>query len=377
MSKTKILIAPDSFKECCDSVTLTKLISSYLKTDLSGFDFIAKPLSDGGDGFLESLKYNKRRYEQKYYVIKCYENLLREIPVIIIAKQLFIESADVIGLKLIHQADRNPLMINTAPLGELLHKIDFDVKSGYLAINQVIIGIGGTSTNDLGLGVSSKFGMKLLNESGTELNIIPEEYSKAINIIWQKPSLSFKIKAITDVNIPLIGEEGAVALFARQKGAAKEDLLILEQGFKHILHLIKARAIYDKTDNLPGAGGGLAAGLKIFFGAELITSKQFIENYLNLNEIIGPIKYVITGEGRFDVQSFYGKSSGIVLEKYKNAKRYVICGNSVLENVNLLENTRIVELVKYFNSEEESIRNFEKGIKLACEEIISEINQEV
>ncbi len=217
MNKTKILIAPNSFKECSDSVTTTKLISTNLRSELNGFEIIEKPLSDGGDGFLECIRYSNKKFEPKIYSVNSYNNLPKDVPVLIIGKELFIESADVVGLKLIPPSDRNPLKINTAPLGELLIKIDSEVKQGKIDISIVTIGIGGTATNDLGLGVCDKFGLELIDSSGQQLNTLPSEFNKAARIIWHKPSLSFKIRALTDVNTPLMGKKGTAALFASTK----------------------------------------------------------------------------------------------------------------------------------------------------------------
>ena len=377
MVKKKILIAPNSFKECIDAVSLAEEITTLLKADLHNYDFIQMPVSDGGDGFLQTIKFNNRDCTERKYTLKGLTGQTIDVPVLITGSSLYIESALVIGLKLLPPEERNPLNINTAPLGELLRKIDQENTSGTISISIVIIGIGGTATNDLGLGMLSKFGLELLSKSGEAIPVTPLEYIKTDRIKWNTPALSFKIEAVTDVNSPLTGESGTAALFAAQKGASEKDIGLLEDGFLNILRILDKQGILPGAEFLPGAGGGLAAGLNIFLNAGLKSSLQFIEVDLGLNRIPDDISVLITGEGGYDLQSSLGKGTGIILNRFSNTRTYLICGNYKGAQTEDGSNLKIIELQKYFNSKEESILNIHKGIRIACGEIISELRKEV
>ena len=133
----------------------------------------------------------------------------------------------------------------------------------------------------------------------------------------------------------------------------------------------------DSVENLSGAGGGLAAGLSIFFNAKLKSAKEFILKDLSISKIKNDIDYVVTGEGYFDAQSLMEKGTGIIIDEFKDSakKIFLVCGRidqKVKEKLN--GNVYCIELQKYFSSKEESINNFENGIELACKEIKNCLN---
>jgi glycerate kinase len=324
MGKGKILIATDSFKECADSTLAVELIYQNLKIIEDKFELIKFPLSDGGDGFLKSIQYRNPSYDFKEYIIRDYYNRLINVPVLVIERVLYLESANIIGLKLLKQIERNPLNINTSPLGLLLKKIDIDVNEGILDISKVVLGIGGTATNDLGLGLCEEFGLQILDKHGQKLKVVSLEFNNVSRIIWEKYHLSFELEAVIDVQTPLLGKTGSAALFAKQKGASDEELIKLEEGFANILQTLKLQRLYDENIFLFGAGGGLAAGLQIFFSAGIIHSGDFIKNELKGRDLPESVDYFITGEGSFDYQSYLGKSTGLMLNKYEGTKGYYL-----------------------------------------------------
>lgn len=365
----KILLAPNSFKECANSVKIAELLENYLH-DLFLCKTVKFPISDGGDGFLDVCKvlfemkiltasvstpYNDAKIDVKY-------GYCRTI------KTIFIESANVLGITRIPPEERHPLALSSKGLGELVNLL---VDSG-LSVEKVIIGIGGTGTNDLGLGFCSQFGLQISGENGEMLEILPKNFNKINDIFWSRPGLTFKIEMVLDVENLLLGTDGATKTFAQQKGATKEEIDVLESGFTNVTNVLKNNGLVTSVKNLSGAGGGLAAGLEIFFGASKIRAEDFIINELTKNINISDFDYIITGEGAFDKQSLLKKGASIIIDYAMiNHKRvFLICGKiekGILDSYG--DQVIPIELVSFFETPSDSIKNPEKGLKSAAEKI--------
>ena len=193
MIKNRILIAPNSFKECADSVTIAELIKDNLN-HLENAELIVKPISDGGDGFLNVCNYYFGGEIRTYKISTAYDETILDCPVLYIEskKEIYIESAEVLGLKKVPLTFRNPLKLSSKGLGELFLKIKQEIKQNKLNVEKVYVGIGGTATIDMGLGMMSKLGLKLIKASGEEVNVSPENFSitKSIDYNFHKePSL--------------------------------------------------------------------------------------------------------------------------------------------------------------------------------------------
>jgi glycerate 2-kinase len=374
------LIAPNSFKECDDSVGIASLFYKNLKQKLEG-NFICVPISDGGDGFLTVCEniFDLRRIS--YSVSKPYSEDIFNCDVGYDSKNnnLFIESASVLGMKIIPKNQRRPGKINSKGLGELLQKVTQDVVQKKLNVKKVFIGIGGTGTNDLGLGMASVFGLKLFDHEN-EIKVEPLKFSNASRIAWSKRKSPFKIISVIDVKNKLLGKNGAVYTFAKQKGANESELSVLEKGFSNVINLLAKRKLIKGKNALSGAGGGLAAGLKIFFNSEVISSSDFIMNQLGIKNIKKKINYVVTGEGAFDSQSLMEKGAGILIDYYKNSAKiiYLCCGKIDSKVVKKLpSNVYPIEFVRYFKNEKDSIKKYKTAIKLASNEIAKHVNVSV
>ncbi len=372
----KILIAPNTYKEVEDSVKASNLFSKYLEIKKE-LNLIKKPISDGGDAFLKVCRNVYKLRLLSYDITKCYGDELMSINVGYNDKDsiIYIESADILGLKVIPKNQRNPAKINSKGLGDLLQKLKEDADSGKLKIDKVFIGIGGTGTNDLALGACSRFGLKIFDEI-KELQVEPRNYHLVKRIEWSKPELQFKIVPIIDVNNQLLGEFGATLTFGKQKGANNKELQIMEKGFQNIVDILIKMGMIENKKKLSGAGGGLAVGLSIFFNAETKKAKDFIMEDLSFDKLKNNIDYIVTGEGSFDKQSLMDKGCGIVINEFKDSVKriFLVCGKIDSEAKEKLDrNVYCIELSKYFNSVEESINNFKKGIELACKEILLNI----
>lgn len=372
MSTKKILLAPNSFKECADSIEVIELFDKYLSK--SDIELLKYPISDGGDGFLNSLKFNFELEELTYTISTPYDDIKFDCPILYnkLNKTIYIESAKVLGLQIIPNDKRHPLHLSSKGLGELLKQINESIITGKIDANKVIIGIGGTGTNDLGIGICKIFGIKLINSKGNQLDALPINYSKVEEIIWSKPKVEFEIECIVDVSNPLLGENGATNLFAKQKGAAEEEIELLETGFTNIYNILNNNKLYDLTKSNYGAGGGLAAGLSIFFNANIKSAFDTLINDSNLIKKMEQADIIVTGEGKFDKTSLIGKGANAVLKLAERLnKQIILCCGQIEDSVEqeLHENIQIIKMNKYSNSSNYR-SNFEKEVDNACNKII-------
>ena len=376
MNNINVLLAPNSFKECASSVEISNYIEkSFSKIltneQLKRITFVKRPISDGGDDFLEICTANLDLDLLSYRISTPYDDSKFECKVGYSRKQkkIFIESAAVLGLKLIPKEKRKPLKLSSKGMGELLYQIKSDVENSKLDVKEIVIGIGGTGTNDLALGTCGIFGMNLLDDAGNSMRAIPENFTKTKKVEWQNPDLSFKLTCVIDVDNVLLGENGATRIFGPQKGATPGDVEILEKGFENILQLTGHDA---DAKFISGAGGGLAAGLNLFFDAEYKFSYDFVKTDLGVSASVN-YDLVITGEGSFDKQSLMNKGTMIVVNEFgnKDVPIYVLCGVMHGE-LKFDENVKIIELSKYFSSKEESMAKIEEGIAKACMKITEE-----
>jgi len=352
MMNINILISPDSFKECISSVKLSSLIAEEFE-DIQGVNSIVKLISDGGDGFLEVCRFHFGGEILNYKISTSFDNSELICPVLYNndSKTIYIESADVLGLKIVPGQFRNPLKLSSKGLGELLLKIENDIVARKISVKRIIIGIGGTATIDMGIGACSALGLKLHDVNNKEILPVPENFNKVEDIEWDNKTFPFQIDLIMDVDNPLLSKTGAAKVFGHQKGASKSDIKILENGFNNIVKLLRNNNIKGLSNPLFGAGGGIPSLLNLLFNAKIRKAKDFILNDLNISKLKGKVDFVITGEGAFDNQSFMGKGAGIILREFENEcdKLFLLCG-IIREEVKqkLLDNISPIEISSFF-----------------------------
>jgi len=363
-----VLIAINSFKECADAVQVSNLFNKYL--DKSLFRVVQKPISDGGDGFLEVCRFHfgleildysiSSPYDETYF--DCKVGLDRK------SKTLFIESAEVLGLKKIPKEKRHPLQLSSKGLGDLLQLIINDIKNSKFEVEKVIIGIGGTGTMDLGLGLCSRFGLKMFDSYGSEMEIIPENFPKVSKIEFNKKEIPFNLEVIIDVLNPVLGKDGGI-IFGKQKGATSGELKVIELGWDKVIKSLYKNKILDASKELLGAGGGLAVGLYVLNNLLKKQASEFISNDLKIINKDLKVDMVITGEGSFDEQSLMGKGAGsiIALFEKENIPVVLCCGKINREISDQLSmNVFPIELQIFVD---DPINSFEKAIRIACNEI--------
>lgn len=379
--KLSVLVAPNSFKECADSTEIAALMKTSFNRYVSdsfknAVEFVYKPISDGGDGFFEVCKNHFGLETLHFEVSRAYDSGKFFCPVgySVETKTVYIESAEVIGLKTIPVEKRKPLVLSSKGMGDLLNQLLDGVYTGFMDIEKVVIGVGGTGTNDLGMGMMEVFGLEFYDTADNKLAVLPKNFHQVEKIAVPELTFPFKVELICDVENNLLGENGATKMFSKQKGATEEETLFLEAAIENVL---KQLELDDATiSSLNGAGGGFAAAMKIFFNSEIQFASQFIKDDFGIDSSKHHYDLVITGEGKFDSQSMLNKGALIISDDYINATTpvYFVCGISegtFPENDYL----HVIELSEYFDSVEDSIRNIDKGIDIACKKITKNIIQ--
>ncbi len=221
-------------------------------------------------------------------------------------KTAFIEMAAASGLELVPAEKRDPLVTTSRGTGELILQA---LESG---ATNIIIGIGGSATNDGGAGMVQALGAKLCDANGNEIGFGGGSLNTLndIDISGLDPRLKdCVIRVACDVTNPLVGDNGASRIFGPQKGASEAMIVELDNNLSHYAEVIKKALHVDVKDVFPGAGaaGGMGAALMAFLGAELKSGIEIVTTALNLEEHIHDCTLVITGEGRIDSQSIHGK----------------------------------------------------------------------
>lgn len=344
----KILVISDSFKGSLSS----NEIGNIIKSELKEHDVDIIPISDGGEGFIESIN---SFLELEKITVNTYDAILREIEVeyAVCKTRAFIELAKVCGLSLLEDEKRNPLYTTTYGLGIVIKDA---INKGY---KDIYLGIGGSSTNDLGIGLLTALGLYTNNQA---LNNNDLKDIISINNMELNESLkNIRITILSDVDNILLGENGATYTFALQKGAL--DLNILENNIKSFINLINDNNYPYKKG--AGASGGVGYGLMKFVNAKLILGIDFILDNIDYQNLQNKYDYIITGEGRIDEQTRYGKVvSGIIKKTMNKNKVIVISGVNNLDNGLGVKTYSVVpEICSYSESIEEPEHNLRKLIK--------------
>ncbi|WP_437833743.1 glycerate kinase (plasmid) [Niallia taxi] len=303
----KIVLAPDSFKESLSALQVAESIERGFKQVLPNADYVKVPMADGGEGTVQSLvDATGGRIIKKTVTGPLGEAAEAFFGILGNVKTAVIEMAAASGLHLVPATKRNPLLTTTRGTGELIAAaLEYNV-------NHIIIGIGGSATNDGGAGMAKALGARFLNSNGQEIAEGGGALSDlaAIDLSSLDSRLAHvKIEVACDVDNPLIGPKGASAIFGPQKGATPEIVNQLDENLAHYAEIIE-KDLGVKIADVPGAGaaGGLGGGLLAFMQAELSRGVDIVMEAAKLSDIIAGADLVITGEGKIDGQTIFGKT---------------------------------------------------------------------
>lgn len=314
------ILAPDSFKESLSAKEVCIAMEEGILKVFPNAKILTAPMADGGEGSTESVV-DATGGKMINHLVKgpLGEEVVANIGLHGNGKSAFIEMASASGLHLVPTEKRNPLLTSTFGTGELI------VKCLDLGIYDIMIGIGGSATNDGGMGMAQALGYKFLDKHNNELDGNGENLRKITRIDSSNvhPKLSrANITVACDVDNPLTGPEGAAYIFGPQKGATPDQVKLLDSSLEHFATVIKD--ILDKDIiSTPGSGaaGGLGAGLMAFTQAELKRGIDIIIETTNLKEKMKNADICLTGEGQMNHQTKYGKTPYGVMKVAKSVNK--------------------------------------------------------
>lgn len=302
----KIVIAPDSYKESLSALEVATAIEQGFREIWPDADYVKIPLADGGEGTVEAMvAATAGRLVHVDVTGPLGSNVQAFYGLSGDARSAFIEMAAASGLELVPPGSRDPLKTTSWGTGELIrHALDAGVE-------HIIIGIGGSATNDGGAGMVQALGARLLDEQNNDIaqGGMGLEALARIDISQLDARLAeCRIEVACDVTNPLTGKEGASAVFGPQKGATPEVIARLDQALTHYAHLID-RYLNVEVLELAGGGaaGGMGAALYAFCGAQLRCGIEIVTDALHLDDCVADADLVVTGEGRIDSQTIHGK----------------------------------------------------------------------
>ena len=323
----KVLVAVNEFKGSLTSKEIANLVLKVANKRNNDIEIISEIIADGGDGFLEIFD----NFSKKEMIVTnaLGENITANYLVDYKSKRAVIEVAEIIGLKKV--SEKNPYIASTYGLGEVIVSLLKD------NITDFIIGLGGSATNDCGIGMLSALGFRFKDKHN---NLCVHGINELKNIVKiddeyvDKNLKKAHFTLVSDVENTLFGKNGATYIFSKQKGLNEEDFDKVDnyiKGFTQIVSSKYNKELYNVLGS--GAAGGLAYGFLSFTNSCITKGSDFMIDYLNIEEKIKEVDIVITGEGKLDLQSYMGKAPieiARVAKKYN--KKVIFSAGSILDN---------------------------------------------
>lgn len=364
----RIILAPDKFKGSLTGMQFCDAVERGIKKHTSDIEIIKLPLADGGDGTIEVLNFY---LEGEMISVEVHDPLHRKINASYLysksKKTAYIEMAEASGIRLLKNDEANPMRTSTYGTGELI-KDALD-----RGVEHIILGIGGSATNDAGLGMARALGYAFFNQDKEELKGAGEDLislSFIHNSVLHPRLKEVKFEVACDVDNPLYGENGAAYIYSPQKGARPEMVLELDAGLQHFNEVVKKQFEVD-LQGVRGAGaaGGLGAACILFLNAALNSGIDLLKKEANFDAHIKGAEWIITGEGKLDEQTFSGKVIRGVLDSITDQKLAVFCGLVDLDEgrVKQMNIDYLSEVAEYAINIDDSIQNAAVYLEKAAE----------
>lgn len=372
-----IVLAPDSFKESMTAKEVCEAMERGIRKATSQIRCIHVPMADGGEGTMQSLvDATGGRVYSKEVVGPLGNNVVAEYGILGNGEIGVIEMASASGIHLVDSEKRNPLITTTFGTGQLI-KACLDKR-----VKKLLIGIGGSATNDGGAGFIQALGGRLLDENGDDLSYGGGALAKLHTIDLSNLDERLKyvsVEVACDVNNPLCGKEGASYVFGPQKGATREMIEILDQNLSHYAEVIKEQLGKDVISKAgAGAAGGLGAGLMAFLDVKLKSGIEMVIEYANLEEKVRDADMVWTGEGSIDFQTQYGKTPlGVAMIAKKYNKPVIALAGRVGNDIDVLYDKgidAIFGIMRGVTSIEEALVKGPENVEKTSENIIRLLN---
>lgn len=321
----KFVIAPDKFKGSLSAAKVCDAVGQGILKRLPDAQILKLPLADGGEGSLDALentlhfkRVHLRVSNPLFKPIKAYYGLS--------STEAYIELAMAAGLQLLDKSRRNPMHTTSLGVGEMVR--DAIIKGA----QKIYLFVGGSATNDGGMGIASALGHVFIDKDKRVLKPIGANLIK-ICAIDSRNAISLEgvsVKVLTDVNNPLYGKNGAAHVFAAQKGAGIQEISQLDKGLRNFANILRTTFNNDVSAIAGGgAAGGIAAGMSAFCKAKISSGIETILDFVDFNTHLRHSDWVITGEGLLDTQTLHGKVVKGVLDRCKQADKplALVCGD--------------------------------------------------
>lgn len=373
----KIAIAPDKYKGSLSGREFCDIVAKELKTAFPEARIIRVPLADGGDGTLDVLK---DQFEAKVVTRTVNDPLFRPVQAGYLfsksKKLAFIEMAEASGHWRLQPKELDCMQTSTLGTGELI------ANALSRGAREVYLGIGGSATNDGGMGVAQALGYNFLDKKRKQLSPIGANLGRVTEIVLPTNNLlnDAVFKVACDVDNPFYGENGAAHVYASQKGASKEEIEILDEGLKHFAAIVKEQMGID-LQKIPGTGaaGGLGGGAVAFLNAELLSGIDLVKKMVDFDNKIEGADWIITGEGKLDNQTLSGKTIGGVLKSAKKLgiKVAAFCGKVALskKEVENLGVDYVVSVSEGMPTLKEAMAKTEENLKRAVKQFAGQIRE--
>ena len=326
------ILVPDSFKGTLSAIEVCNIMKSSIKNLYKDANIISVPVADGGEGTVDAFLYALGGEKKSVWVSDAFnEQKILAHYAMLKDNIAVIEMAACAGLPLVKNR-LEPDKTTTFGVGELI--IDA-INSG---AKKIILGLGGSATNDGGCGMASALGVKFKDEQDQEFiptgGTLSQIYKIDMNNIYSKIK-DIEFISMCDVDNPLCGRLGASAVFAPQKGADEDMVKSLDEGLAHLAKIIK-RDLHIEVKDIKGAGaaGGLGAGSIAFLQSKLTKGIDVILDTINFDELVSKADIVFTGEGKFDSQSLHGKVvMGVANRSQKYKTPVIVVTGAIGENI--------------------------------------------
>lgn len=326
------ILVPDSFKGTLSAIEVCNIMKSSIKNLYKDANIISVPVADGGEGTVDAFLYALGGEKKSTWVRDAFnEQKILAHYVMLKDDIAVIEMAACAGLPLVKNR-LEPDKTTTFGVGELI--IDA-INSG---AKKIILGLGGSATNDGGCGMAAALGVKFKDEQDQEFiptgGTLSQIYKIDMNNIYSKIK-DVEFISMCDVDNPLCGKLGASAVFAPQKGADEDMVKLLDEGLAHLAKIIK-RDLHIEVKDIKGAGaaGGLGAGSIAFLQSKLTKGIDVILDTIKFDELVSKADIVFTGEGKFDSQSLHGKVvMGVANRSQKYKTPVIVVTGAIGENI--------------------------------------------
>jgi len=321
----KVVIAPDSFKDCFSACTACEIISEAICQLDPDTECVCKPLADGGEGTAESVM----KAVGGDWIACTVDGPQKEKRVdagfvwFPDTRTALVEMASASGLHHVDPDQRNPMKTTSKGTGQLLRA------AAEHGAQKVFLAVGGSATVDLGTGMATALGWRFLNHEGQPIEPTGGNLLKIKTITPPETPWDIPVEVLCDVRSPLLGYTGSARVYGPQKGASRSDVVLLEVGLTHVSNLLLDQFAID-LQGIPfgGAAGGLAAGAAAFLRGKLVSGVETVIAMCGLLDELKTADWIITGEGRLDIQSLHGKVVSGILKHTRgtNARVAVLAG---------------------------------------------------